>query len=77
MQEQPRTDAVARPHPGRFAPGAPGYHDALAAHAQAVGCGDAGYLDPRNGLFVLTATYLLDRGYCCDRGCRHCPWVGA
>jgi hypothetical protein len=27
-----------------------------------------------NGLMVLTRHYLLDRGYCCERGCRHCPY---
>jgi hypothetical protein len=27
-----------------------------------------------NGLMVLTQHYLLDRGYCCERGCRHCPY---
>ena len=27
-----------------------------------------------NGLFVFTAAYLLKRGYCCERGCRHCPY---
>ncbi|MEW6735462.1 MAG: DUF5522 domain-containing protein [Acidobacteriota bacterium] len=23
---------------------------------------------------VLTAQYLLKRGYCCKSGCRHCPY---
>lgn len=27
-----------------------------------------------NGLMVLTAHYLLRRGYCCEQGCRHCPY---
>jgi hypothetical protein len=27
-----------------------------------------------NGLMVLTARYHLRRGYCCDNGCRHCPY---
>jgi hypothetical protein len=31
------------------------------------------YLD--NGLMVLTARYLLRRGYCCEQGCRHCPYA--
>jgi hypothetical protein len=25
-------------------------------------------------LMVLTARYLLRRGYCCEQGCRHCPY---
>jgi hypothetical protein len=27
-----------------------------------------------NGLYVFTAEYLLKRGYCCQSGCRHCPY---
>ncbi|HLM01386.1 MAG TPA: DUF5522 domain-containing protein [Pyrinomonadaceae bacterium] len=27
-----------------------------------------------NGLMVLTAHFLLKRGYCCRNGCRHCPY---
>ena len=27
-----------------------------------------------NGLLVFTADYLLKRGYCCESGCRHCPF---
>jgi len=27
------------------------------------------------GLYlVFTAAYLLKRGYCCENGCRNCPW---
>ncbi len=25
---------------------------------------------------VFTATYHLRRGYCCESGCRHCPYRG-
>lgn len=27
-----------------------------------------------NGLFVFTAAFLRRRGYCCESGCRHCPY---
>jgi hypothetical protein len=27
-----------------------------------------------NGLFVLTEDFLIRRGYCCQSGCRHCPY---
>ncbi|MBX7172577.1 MAG: hypothetical protein K1X72_16535 [Pyrinomonadaceae bacterium] len=27
-----------------------------------------------NGLMVLTAHFLLKRGYCCGNSCRHCPY---
>jgi hypothetical protein len=29
------------------------------------------------GLMVLTRRYLLNRGYCCDNKCRHCPYSEA
>ena len=28
-----------------------------------------------NGLFVFTSEFLRKRGYCCESGCRHCPYV--
>ncbi len=27
------------------------------------------------GLMVLTTRYHLRRGYCCDQGCRNCPYA--
>ena len=32
------------------------------------------YIDPSSGLQVYTSQYLRDRGYCCNTGCRHCPY---
>jgi hypothetical protein len=26
------------------------------------------------GLLVMTRRYLLNRGYCCENKCRHCPY---
>jgi hypothetical protein len=71
-----RPDGIDRPHAGRFDPDRPDYAAAFAAHAAAVAAGDAGYIDPATGLFVLTARFLADRGWCCGNGCRHCPYVG-
>ncbi|WP_018618207.1 DUF5522 domain-containing protein [Spirosoma luteum] len=31
------------------------------------------YLTPE-GYMVFTAAYHLKRGYCCQNGCRHCPY---
>lgn len=31
------------------------------------------YLDD-NGLYVFTREYHLNRGYCCQNNCRHCPY---
>lgn len=62
------------PHPDRLAFDHPDRDAILAAHAHALARGDAGYRDPASGLFVMTAGYLAARGYCCDNGCRHCPY---
>lgn len=53
----------------------PWYEKIVAAHDAAVATGEAGYLDPSTGLSVFTTRYLLERGTCCDSGCRHCPYV--
>jgi hypothetical protein len=63
------------PHPSRLAADHPHRATILAAHASAIADAQAGYLDPGTGLFVLTAAYLAERGTCCGRGCRHCPYV--
>ncbi|MBI1317310.1 hypothetical protein GC167_10735 [bacterium] len=31
------------------------------------------YKDP-SGFLVFTEAYHLKRGYCCQSGCRHCPY---
>ncbi|OWY19794.1 hypothetical protein C7N43_25325 [Sphingobacteriales bacterium UPWRP_1] len=31
------------------------------------------YIDEQ-GRWVFTQHYLLKRGYCCQNGCRHCPY---
>ena len=67
--------ALTEPHPTRLPVDTPGRDAVLAAHATALSAGEAGYLDPTSGLFVLTARFLADRGTCCGRGCRHCPYV--
>jgi hypothetical protein len=53
----------------------PRREEILALHADAVAHRQAGYLDPISGLFVLSSWFLAERGYCCERGCRHCPYV--
>lgn len=34
----------------------------------------AEYYFDRDNLMVFTPEYLLQRGYCCGNGCRHCPY---
>lgn len=44
------------------------------AHTTAVEAGLDYYIDPDNGLLVMTELYLKKRNYCCDNKCRHCPY---
>ena len=66
---------LTEPHAGRLDPDEPARDEILAAHAAALGAGEPGYFDPVTGLFVFTAGWLRDVGDCCDKGCRHCPYV--
>jgi len=66
---------LTEPHPSRLDLQHPRRSAILAAHENALAAGWPGYLDPDSGLFVLTAGFLRDRGYCCGRGCRHCPYL--
>ena len=65
---------LTEPHPSRLPLDCPYRAAILAAHAAALARGEAGYLDPDTGLFVLSAGFLANRGTCCGRGCRHCPY---
>ncbi|GIF66954.1 hypothetical protein Ais01nite_49890 [Asanoa ishikariensis] len=66
---------LSQPHVDRM-PADPAYQaEIIKAHDGALAAGSAGYLDPRTGLFVLSAGFLAARGTCCGRGCRHCPYV--
>jgi hypothetical protein len=66
---------LTEPHPSRLRLDHPRRAEILAAHTAALDAGQAGYLDPDTGLFVLTAGFLARRGTCCGRGCRHCPYT--
>lgn len=63
------------PHAERLAPDHPARSAVLAAHRAALAAGEAGYVDPVTGYFVFTAASLAANGTCCDRGCRHCPYL--
>lgn len=71
-----RADGLTTPHPSRFSAEHPAFDACMAAHTAAMAAGEMGYFDPTTGLFVMTAGHLAARP-CCQRGCRHCPWVGA
>lgn len=75
-QKRPLADRpLTEPHPDRFPPSRPGYDVVLAAHQAALEAEQDSYLDPSSGLTVFTAEYLARRGRCCDKGCRHCPYI--
>lgn len=78
MNEPPEELAqrpLTEPHPDRLSPDVPAYAEIIRVHAEALRTGADSYVDPRSGLTVLTAGYLARRGYCCESGCRHCPYV--
>lgn len=52
----------------------PFYNETLKLHKEAIENGQDIYFDPETGFAVLTAEFLLKRGYCCGSGCRHCPY---
>ena len=52
------------------------YPQVIGAHDEALGAGEDTYVDPISGLMVLTAGFLARRGFCCESGCRHCPYLG-
>jgi Family of unknown function (DUF5522) len=76
VEPEPLADRVlTEPHPDRLSPARGDYADILVAHATALRTGAGSYVDPASGLTVLTAGYLAARGYCCESGCRHCPYL--
>jgi hypothetical protein len=74
MDELDASRELIEPHSERLPLDHPRRADILAAHSKALADDELGYSDPATGLFVLTAGYLRDRGYCCGNGCRHCPY---
>ena len=63
------------PHPTRLAVRHPAYAANLECHEAAIARNDDCYVDPVTGYQVFTARLLWERGFCCDQGCRHCPWL--
>jgi len=72
-----RDQAVDVPHASRLSPRHPRFDEIMARHSEAIALRLPTYRDPSSGFAVFTATFLTERGTCCDSGCRHCPYVGA
>ena len=51
------------------------YDEIIQRHQTAVDQRIPVYRDPVSGFSVFTSLFLADRGYCCQSGCRHCPYV--
>jgi hypothetical protein len=66
---------LSEPHPSRLALDHPRRDEILAAHDAALAHEEDGYVDPASGWWVFSAAHLLDRGHCCENGCRHCPYT--
>ncbi len=77
MSDALRADHLYLPAPERLSLQHPLRLEILSRHRAAVESGIPTYRDPASGLAVLTAAFLAGRGYCCESGCRHCPFVGA
>lgn len=43
-------------------------------HREACEAGKSTYRDVETGRHVMTELFLLERGYCCNSACRHCPY---
>lgn len=63
------------PHKSRLSPDSPHYETIINAHETACLNGKENYKDPKTGYFVFTVIYLKKRGFCCNSGCRHCPYI--
>ena len=70
-----RTEWRNTPHPRRLALSHPQRGEMLRRHATALESGAPVYTDPHSRLSVFTAEFLARRGYCCESGCRHCPYL--
>jgi hypothetical protein len=70
-----RDHYLTQPHPGRISALDPRFAEVMERHAAAIESGVPCYQDPATNLSVFTAAFLAERGYCCDSGCRHCPYV--
>jgi hypothetical protein len=69
-----RPDWRERPDPRRLGPGHARFDEILQRHDASCAAQLPTYSDPVSGFSVFTAEFLAKRGYCCESGCRHCPY---
>ena len=70
-----RDDYLNTPILRRLQGSHPRFAEIMSRHASAVAARLPCYQDPVSGLSVKTAEFLASRNYCCESGCRHCPYV--
>jgi len=70
-----RDDYLNTPIFRRLPDSHPRFAEIMSRHASAVAARLPCYQDPVSGLSVMTAEFLASRSYCCESGCRHCPYV--
>ena len=70
-----RDDYLIKPINRRLQGTHPHFAQIMKRHAEAVATRLPCYQDPVSGLSVMTAEFLASRNYCCESGCRHCPYV--
>ena len=75
MVPELRKDYVETPLTNRLRRDHPQLDRILERHRDAVKENLPCYTDPVTGLTVMTASFLASRNYCCESGCRHCPYV--
>ncbi len=64
-----------QPHPRRLSEHHPRRVEILRRHDEAQRANLPVYADPLSGFSVFTADFLAARDYCCESGCRHCPYI--
>jgi len=67
--------ALSVPAVSRLDPDRDDFAEIVSAHQVAMDEGRNGYLDPKSGAWVFTAAAHAARGFCCENGCRHCPFT--
>ena len=70
-----REDYLTAPLAARYSSRHRNYAVGMELHAASVAIGLPMYRDPTTGNTVFTAAFLAERGYCCESGCRHCPYA--
>lgn len=74
-KHRPLPEEQRIPHRTRLDSSRPDYDAILNEHETAMRKGRPRYTDPSTGIEVFTAQALWDEGFCCDAGCRHCPYM--